>query len=298
MARVEFPRSARPQQIGPAASRAAEPGRAHGPATPASPEPRPAAARSSGLRTRAVWIAVLLGLVALGEGAVIARLLSRGASLTAAVPSVAIETAEPGDMVVVDGKIVGTTPLRLPVSSATRAIRLVRTAATPVVAGGTGGRRSSASESGARAPAIAEAAARQRSGGVRISSPIELKVLEGDRVLGSTADGPIVTTAGTHQLDLINTALGYRMHQTVTVRVGVLTPLTITPPMGRISLNAQPWAQVLIDDKPVGETPLANVPVNVGDHQVVFRNPEFGEHRETVTVRADVPARISTTFQR
>jgi hypothetical protein len=68
--------------------------------------------------------------------------------------------------------------------------------------------------------------------------------------------------------------------------------------MGRISLNAQPWAQVLIDDKPVGETPLANVPVNVGDHQVVFRNPEFGEHRETVTVRADVPARISTTFQR
>jgi hypothetical protein len=200
-------------------------------------------------------------------------------------------------MVVVDGKIIGTTPLRLPVTSRTRGIRLVRTATAPVIQATTGPRRSPGSEGLARA-AIADAAARQRSGGVRISSPIELKVLEGDRVLGSTADGPIVTTAGTHQFDLINTALGYRLHQTVTVRVGVLTPLAITPPTGQISINAQPWAQVLIDDKPIGETPLANVPVSLGDHQVVFRNPQFGEHRETVTVRADAPARVSTTFQR
>ena len=85
---------------------------------------------------------------------------------------------------------------------------------------------------------------------MRISSPIELKVLEGERVLGSTADGPIVTTAGTHQLDFLNTALGYRVRQAVTIRAGTLTPLTITPPMGRISINADPWAQVLIDDKP------------------------------------------------
>jgi hypothetical protein len=25
--------------------------------------------------------------------------------------------------------------------------------------------------------------------------------------------------------------------------------------MGRISINADPWAQVLIDDKPIGDTP-------------------------------------------
>jgi hypothetical protein len=133
---------------------------------------------------------------------------------------------------------------------------------------------------------------------VRITSPIELKVLEGDRVLGSTADGPIVTAAGTHQLDLINTTLGYRAHQTVTIRAGVLTPITITPPMGRLSVNAEPWAQVFIDDRPIGETPLANVAVTIGLNQVIFRNPQMGERRETVTVRADAPTRVSTTFQR
>jgi hypothetical protein len=123
-------------------------------------------------------------------------------------------------------------------------------------------------------------------------------VLEGDRVLGSTADGPIVASAGSHQLDLVNTALGFRVRQNVSIRAGVIAPLTITPPMGRISINAQPWAQVLIDDNPVGETPLANVQVPIGDHQITFRHPQMGERRERVTVRADAPARVSTTFQR
>jgi hypothetical protein len=145
--------------------------------------------------------------------------------------------------------------------------------------------------------AIEEAGTRQRSGGVRVSSPIELKILEGEQVLGSTADGPIVTTAGTHQLDLLNTALGYRVRQTVTIRAGVLTPLTITPPMGRLSINADPWAQVLIDDKPIGDTPVANVSVSLGEHQVTFRHPQLGERRETVVVRADVPTRVSTSFR-
>jgi hypothetical protein len=145
---------------------------------------------------------------------------------------------------------------------------------------------------------IALAAARQQSGGIRWSSAIELNVFEGDRVLGSTADGPIVATAGTHELDLVNTALGYRTRQTVTIRPGVITPLTLTPPMGRININAQPWAQVLIDDSPIGETPLANISVPLGQHQVTFRHPEMGERRETVTVRADTITRVTTSFER
>ncbi len=96
----------------------------------------------------------------------------------------------------------------------------------------------------------------------------------------------------------MNTALGYRSRQTVTIRAGVISRLTVAPPMGRISINAQPWAQVLIDDSAVGDTPLANVAVAVGDHVVTFRHPQLGERRERVTVRADAPARISTSFQR
>jgi hypothetical protein len=197
----------------------------------------------------------------------------------------------------VDGRAVGTTPLQLTVTSTTRAIRLVHAAVAPAVES-TGAAPPLPAEDARALAALEDAGARQRSGGVRVSSPIELKVLEGDRVLGSTADGPIVTSAGTHQLDLMNTALGYRVHQSVTIRAGVLTPLTITPPMGRLSINADPWAQVLIDDKPIGDTPVANVSVSLGEHQVTFRHPQLGERRETVVVRADVPTRVSTSFQR
>ena len=252
------------------------------------------------MRSRVMWVAAGLGIVAIAEGAVIARLATQPRAVPAADTAVVIESPEAGDTVLLDGKPVGTTPLKLTVSSRTRAIRLIRTAATiPAVELAAAAKPAEQAEADPRTlAALQEAAAHQRSGGVRFSSPIELKVLEGDRVLGSTADGPIVTTAGTHQLDLMNTALGYRVHQAVTIRAGALTPLTITPPMGRLSINAEPWAQVTIDDRAIGDTPLANVSVSLGEHQVVFRHPQLGERRETVIVRADTPARISTSFQR
>jgi hypothetical protein len=153
------------------------------------------------------------------------------------------------------------------------------------------------SKTGAAA-AIAQAAARQRSGGIRWSSPFDLNVFEGDRVLGSTADGPLVLTAGEHQLDLVNAALGYRAHQTVSIRPGAIVAMTLTPPPGRININAQPWAHVLIDGSPIGDTPLANVSVPLGQHTVTFQHPDMGERRETVTVRADATARVSTSFER
>jgi hypothetical protein len=242
------------------------------------------------------WIAIALGLVALTEAAVIGWLaVQKPASV--AESAIVIESPVPGDTVMVDGKPVGTTPLQLTVSARTRAIRLVHESTTPAVESAVAAAPAPTSSDPRTTAAIQEASARQRSGGVRISSPVELKVLEGDQVLGSTADGPIVTTAGTHQLDLLNAALGYRVHQTVTIRAGALTALTITPPMGRISINADPWAQVLIDDKPIGDTPVANVSVTLGEHQVIFRHPQLGERRETVTVRADAPTRVSTSFR-
>ena len=77
---------------------------------------------------------------------------------------------------------------------------------------------------------IAQAASNQRSGGVRLVTPIELKVLQGDKVLGSTADGPIVAPAGTHQLDLSNAALGFRTRMSVTFRAGEIASVNVTIP--------------------------------------------------------------------
>ena len=81
---------------------------------------------------------------------------------------------------------------------------------------GTRGVETAAATSGAL-PALAQAAASKR-GGFRLSSPIELQVLEGERVLGSSVEGPIVTTAGRHELDFVNSALSYRLHQVVEIK--------------------------------------------------------------------------------
>jgi len=300
-ARLEVARPLRPQQIGPFTKRRAGTDTSNDvadarPGTATTPAAGVVSDRARRKNFVGAWIAIALGLVALTEGAVIAWLAVRKPA-SVLEPAVVIESPAPGDTVIVDGKPAGITPLQLTVRSTTRAIRLVHAAAPepPIPDALTAG---TLPATDARAiAAIEEAGTRQRSGGVRVSSPIELKILEGERVLGSTADGPIVTTAGTHQLDLLNTALGYRVRQTVTIRAGVLTPLTITPPMGRLSINADPWAQVLIDDRPIGDTPVAKVSVSLGEHQVTFRHPQLGERRETVIVRADVATRISTSFR-
>lgn len=60
-------------------------------------------------------------------------------------------------------------------------------------------------------------------------------------------------------------------------------PVDRTP--GTLVLEATPWAEVTVDGRRVGETPLANVPVPPGLHTLVFKNPETGKSvRRVVTV--------------
>jgi hypothetical protein len=239
-----------------------------------------------------------LALLALVEAVAIAGLLitrPSGTVITASVP-VRVESPGPGDIVMVDGQQVGVTPLELNLGASTQTITVVSREVPPAAAGPIATEPPEGADAAARA--IAQAAARQRSGGLRLVSPIELQVLEGERVLGSSADGPIVTTAGIHQLDLVNTALGYRSRQTVEIKRGEIVSLTVQPPDGRVSINALPWAQVWIDGAPVGETPLANLSVPAGEREITFRHPQLGERRETLLVKSGTETRVSATFDR
>ena len=56
--------------------------------------------------------------------------------------------------------------------------------------------------------------------------------------------------------------------------------------------------QVLIDGEKVGETPIGNVQLAIGPHEVTFRHPELGEQRTTVTVTLNAPARVSADLRR
>ncbi|HEX5215470.1 MAG TPA: PEGA domain-containing protein [Vicinamibacterales bacterium] len=145
------------------------------------------------------------------------------------------------------------------------------------------------------APAAAPVAGRV--GGVKVASPFELQVFENGTLLGSSA-GTIALNEGTHALDLVSDALAFRYRQTVQVKAGQLAPVTITAPNGKININAVPWASVTIDGAAAGDTPLANLSIPIGSHEIVFSHPQFGTQKQTVVVKADGPARVSATMQR
>jgi hypothetical protein len=135
-----------------------------------------------------------------------------------------------------------------------------------------------------------------RPGGVRIATPVVLEVTEGSRLLGTSDYSPITLPPGTHDLLLVNSRLGIRVTQSVRVSPGRIAMLTVDPPGGRLNANAQPWAQVTIDGRVIGDTPLANVAVPIGEHDVGFKHPQLGEQHQRVTVRAGELARVSATF--
>jgi len=125
-----------------------------------------------------------------------------------------------------------------------------------------------------------------------------LQVLEDDRKLGTSETDRIVLPAGQHTLRILNQRLGFQTARVVHVPAGGGASLKIDPPNGVVNLNALPWAEAWIDGRQVGETPLGNVKLPIGEHEAVFRHPQFGERRQTFLVTANEPARVAVDFKK
>ena len=126
-------------------------------------------------------------------------------------------------------------------------------------------------------------------GFVAISAPIELQVFEGDSLVGSSRNQRIMLMPGRRALRLANPALGFERVIQVAVEAGATSNVTVPVPNGSLSVNAQPWAEVVLDGKVIGETPIANFAVLPGTHEILLRNPKFPEYRRTVVVTLAAP---------
>ena len=133
-------------------------------------------------------------------------------------------------------------------------------------------------------------------GWISVRSEIPLRIVEGGRVVGTTDSERIMLAGGRHNLELVNGPLEVRLARPVFVQGGRSQVIEVARPVGLVNINARPWAEVFAQGTRLGETPLGNVSLPVGDHELVFRHPQFGERRQTVTVRAATPARVSVTF--
>lgn len=195
-------------------------------------------------------------------------------------------TSDPaGARVMVDGTRRGVTPLTLPLPAGQHTV-VVSDGATNVsrtVNVTTGG---TATVMAGLAPAGAVA------GWLAITAPFELQVLEGGSLLGTTSTAKLMLSAGHHDLVLRNATLGFETKSPVEIQAGKTLTTPIAVPNGSLSVNALPWATVVLDGKEIGTTPIANLDVPLGTHELIFRHPQFGERKQSVVVTAKAPVRV------
>jgi serine/threonine protein kinase len=129
-------------------------------------------------------------------------------------------------------------------------------------------------------------------GWVTFDVPYEMQVLENGRPIGTTT-GRLPLSAGPHVLQVVSDTLAFRTEVQVDVALGRVSRVPVALPTGVMHLNAIPWAEVLVDGEKVGETPLGNLKVSVGPHEILFRHPDHGERRHAATVTASEPLRLS-----
>jgi len=135
------------------------------------------------------------------------------------------------------------------------------------------------------------------SGWISVSAPAELRIYENNQLLGTSQSDRIMVSAGRHTFQIANEALGFRQTRVVNVLPGRVSAVKPAWPAGSMSLNAIPWAQVWIDGQQVGETPLANVAVPIGSHEVLFRHPDLGEKLVRTVVTLEAPAKVSVDLR-
>ncbi len=216
--------------------------------------------------------------------------------MPAAEPQLAeleVTSVPAGARVIVDGKAAGQTPLKVHDLEAGRHAVAIGTGSSTV-------NRTVDVTAGATASLFVSlgAATGAPTGNVVVESPAELRLLESGQLLGLSNAAPLPLSVGRHQLDLVNDALELRLTRTVTIEAGKVTRVSVPAPDGALFVNAAPWAEVFLDGRSIGVTPLGNVAVPVGTHDVVWRHPQLGERRRSITVGARTPVRIAVDMTR
>lgn len=54
---------------------------------------------------------------------------------------------------------------------------------------------------------------------------------------------------------------------------------------GALSVSATPWAQVIVNGKVIGPSPVISHPLPVGSHKLILRHPDFDDIEKDITIR-------------
>ena len=222
-----------------------------------------------------------------------------------ALGRLSIQSAPVGATVLLDGQPRGVTPLELPDVSAgehelvldlkgqrvrqtvsvatgiTTSVNLPIVAAPPIEAAGMLPRQ------------------RRPTGKLLVKAPFEMQIFEGGDFAGSDRQRACALPPGPHNIEIVSETLSFRSPASVEIVDGEDHARAPSPcRKGTAHLNATPWAEVWVDGKKVGETPLGNLALTIGPHEIVFKHPELGEQAHAATVTASAPLRLSVDLSK
>jgi hypothetical protein len=201
---------------------------------------------------------------------------------TARVGRLEVKSTPSGARVMIGYEVKGTTPVtidNLPVGSH-----------EVVVEGDAGSVRSTVK---VRADQTSELNVGIYSGWLAVFAPVEVRIFEGGRMLGTTLDGRLMLRPGVHTLELRNPSLGLHETRKVEITPGRVTALSLQAPTGTLAVDAPAGTQILVDGEAKGTAPTDPIAVGVGTREVVLRHPQLGQRRFVVTVGAKVAVQIS-----
>jgi hypothetical protein len=229
--------------------------------------------------------------VTVNAGAQVSHYVELAEASTPVTGQLDVRSDPPGAKVTVDGQAAGVSPIVIS--------NLQPGEHTVVLQSQHGSVRHTVTiEPGLTAALVAPMAQGPTSGWVSITAPFAMQVFENGRLVGSTETDRIMVAAGLHEFEIVNHTLNFRVTRRVDVAAGKVAPIGIELPNGVVNVNAVPWAEVFIDGRPVGETPIGNLSLPIGPHEVVLRHPQLGERRHALSVVAGQPIRLSVDMNK
>jgi hypothetical protein len=217
--------------------------------------------------------------------------------ITWATPAVApqlggllVVTDPPGLPVSIDGRNRGVSPL---------SVSDLSTGTHQVAIGMRGGvqRRTVDVTAGAVASLVIATTPVVSSGWLSVRSALPLAVYEDGKIIGTTESERIMLPTGEHTLDFVIDTLGFRQTSRLVIEPNTVRQLSVELPAVPVNINASPWAEVWVDGRRIGETPIGRSMQTIGEHQVAVRHPEHGEKRATMVVTLKGPSRLSVDMR-
>jgi serine/threonine protein kinase len=213
--------------------------------------------------------------------------------VAAATGQLQVRTEPSGAQVTIDGRVHGPSPATI--NNLTPGEHAV------LVTGELGSVRQKVTiEAGATASLFVPLAAPQGapvSGWISVDAPVDMQIFENGQLIGTSKSERTMVSAGRHEVEIVSEQLGFKAVRVLQVAAGKVTPVKLEMPKGTLAVNAVPWAEVWIDGERQGETPIGNVSLSIGPHDVVFRHPEFGERHVTAVVTLKGQARASVDMR-